>query len=61
MDVALSLFLLKKCPLGEGKRPPKLHNRGWIWTMIFYDLKKFPSNLSNEGSNLTLSSLEVGH
>jgi hypothetical protein len=36
--------------------------RGWIfWTMIFYNLKNSSQDLSNEGSNFTLSSLEVGH
>ena len=36
--------------------------RGWIfWTMIFYNLKNSHQDLSNEGSNFFLSSLEVGH
>ena len=34
----------------------------WIfWTMIFYNLKNSSQDLSNEGSNFILSSLEVGH
>ena len=37
--------------------------QGWIfWTMTINNLKKFTSqDLSNEGSNFTLSPLEVGH
>ena len=36
--------------------------REWIfWTMIFYNLKILSQDLSNEGSNFFLSSLEVGH
>ena len=36
--------------------------RGWIfWTMIFYNLKNSGQGLSNEGSILILSSVEVGH
>ena len=36
--------------------------RRWIfWTMIFYNLKNSSQDLSNEGSNFILSSLEVGH
>ena len=35
---------------------------GWIiWTMILYNLKNYSQDLSNEGSNFILSSLEVGH
>ena len=35
---------------------------GWIfWTIIFYNLKNLIQDLSNEGSNFILSSLEVGH
>ena len=35
--------------------------RGWIfWTMIFYNLKNSGQDLSNEGSNFILSSLEDG-
>ena len=35
----------------------------WVdfWTMIFYNLKNSGQDLSNEGSNFILSSLEVGH
>ena len=34
--------------------------RGWIfWTIIFYHQKKSGQDLSNEGSNFILSSLEV--
>ena len=55
-------FFLKKLPLGEGKRSPKLHPRGgffgpWSFTI----LKNSHQDLSNEGSNFILSSLEVGH
>jgi hypothetical protein len=55
-------FVLKEWPLGEGKRPPKLHPRGgffgpWSFTI----LKHSHQGLSNEGSNFILSSLEVGH
>ena len=32
-----------------------------ICTMIFYNLKNSHQDLSNEGSNFILSSLEVGH
>ena len=32
-----------------------------FWTMIFYNLKNLSQDLSNEGSNFILSSLEVGH
>ena len=37
--------------------------RGWIfWTMIFFIvLKNSGQELSNEGSNFILSSLEIGH
>ena len=37
--------------------------RGWIfWTMIFFiALKNSGQELSNEGSNFILSSLEIGH
>ena len=36
--------------------------RGWIfWTMIFIILKNSGQELSYEGSNFILSSLEVGH
>ena len=32
-----------------------------FWTMIFIILKKSHQDLSNEGSNFILGSLEVGH
>ena len=32
-----------------------------FWTMIFYNLKNSGLDLSNEGSNFILSSLEVVH
>ena len=34
----------------------------WVdfWNMIFYNLKDSNQDLSNEGSNFTLNSLEVG-
>ena len=31
-----------------------------FWNMIFYNLKDSHQDLSNEGSNFTLNSLEVG-
>ena len=41
---------------------PKLHPRGaFFWTMFFIILKNSDQDLSNEGSNFILSSLEVGH
>ena len=46
----------------SGKKAPQITLREWIfWSMIFYDLKKFISRSSNEGSNFIMSSLEVGH
>ena len=59
MDRTLSLFFFK-LPLGEGKRSPKLHPGGWFfgpWSFII--LKNSHQDLSNEGSNFILSSLEV--
>jgi hypothetical protein len=38
---------------------PKLHP--WFGTMIFYNFKNSHQDLSNEGANFILSSLEVGH
>ena len=36
------LIFLEKIQLWEGKRPPQITHRGWIfWTMIFYNLEKF--------------------
>ena len=32
-----------------------------FWAIIFYNLKNSGSDESNEGSNFSLSSLEVGH
>ena len=50
-------FFLTSDQLGTQITP-----RGWIfWTMIFYNLKNSHQDLSNEGSNFILSSLEVGH
>ena len=55
-------IFLKKIPLGEGKRPPKLHPWGeFFGSWSFTILKKSQQDLSNEGSNFILSSLEVGH
>ena len=40
----------------------KITPQGLIfWTMIFYNLKNSSQDLSNEGSNFILSSLEVGY
>ena len=47
------LIFLKKWPLGEGKKPAKLHPRGgFFWTMIFYNLKKFTSRSIQWGIKL---------
>ena len=36
--------------------------RGWIfWTMILYNLKNSGQDVSNEGSNFILSSVEGAH
>ena len=52
----------KKCPPGEGSKDPKSHPVGRFfgpWSFII--LKNSHQDLSNEGSNFILSSLEVGH
>ena len=55
-------FFLKKIPLGEGSKAPKLHPRdGFFGPWSFIILKYSYQDLSNEGSNFILSSLEVGH
>ena len=47
---------------GGGKKVLQITPRGWIFgTMIFYNLKSSSQDLSNDGSNFILSSLEVGH
>ena len=52
-------FFLLICPHEAETWDPSW---GWIfWTMIFYNLKNSSQDLSNEGSNFILSSLEVGH
>ena len=51
-----------KWPLGEEKRPAKLHPRGGFfgpWSFII--LKNSHQDLSNEGSSFILSPIEVGH
>ena len=51
-----------KCPLGEGSKAPKLHPEGGFfepWSFII--LKNSYQDLSNEGLNFILSSLEVSH
>ena len=62
MDRTLSLFFLKKIPLGEGSKTPKLQSGGGFfgpWSFII--LKNSNQDQSNEGSNFILGSLEVGH
>ena len=62
MDRTLSWFFLKKRPLGKGKRPPNYTpGRGFFGLWSFIILKNSHQDLSNEGSNFILSSLEVGH
>jgi hypothetical protein len=49
-------------PLGEGSKAPKLQPRaGFFGPWSFIILKNSHQDLSNEGSNFILSSLEVGH
>ena len=51
---------LKKWPLGEVKRLPKLHNEGGFFEpWSFMILKNSHQDLFNKGWNFTLSSLEV--
>ena len=53
---------LKKWPLGEEKRPPKLHNEGGFFEpWSFMILKNSYQDLSNERSNFTKEFLEVNH
>ena len=53
---------MKKCQLGEGNKAPKLHpGGGFFGPWFFIILKNSHQDLSNEGSNFILSSLEVGH
>ena len=49
-------FFLKKIPLEEGSKAPKLHPGGGS----FIILQNSHQDLYNEGSNFILSSLEVG-
>ena len=56
------LICFQKCPMGEGSKAPKLHPRGGFFEPWFFIiLKNSHQDLSNEGSNFVLSSLEVGH
>ena len=56
------LIYFLKNSTGGGKQAPKLHPGGGLfgpWSFII--LKNSHQDLSNEGSNFILSSLEVGH
>ena len=50
-------------PVWEGVLGTQITPWGWIsWTVIFFlTLKNLHQDLSNEGPNFILSSLEVGH
>ena len=56
----LSIFL-PGLPTWGGNLGPKVHPRGVFFGTHFYTLKNSGQDLSNEGSNFILSSLEVGH
>ena len=54
-------FLTSDQPEGE-ELGTQITPRGWMFcTMIFLILKNSHQDLSNEGPNFILSSLEVGH
>ena len=56
LSISFSRFSHMKREIGTQITP-----WGWIfWTIIFYNLKNSSQDLSNEGSNFILRSLEVG-
>ena len=52
-------IFFEKMTTGGGKKAPQFTPRCGPWSFII--LKKSHQDLSNEGSNFILSSLEVGH
>ena len=61
MDVALGFLEGLEIRLGGWNFGPKLCTGGGIFVHNFYNLKNSGQDLSNEGSKLFLSLLEVGH
>ena len=56
------LIFFEKMSPGDGNKAPKLHpGGGFFGPCSFIILKNSHQDLSNEGSNFILSSLEVGH
>jgi hypothetical protein len=62
MEVAMGCLEGPRITTGWLELGTQITPQGWIfWTMIFYNLKNSGQDISNEGSNFILSSLEVGH
>ena len=62
MDGTAANFFFGELPTWGGTLGPKLHaGGGFFGPQFFIILKNSQKNLSNEGLNFILSSLEVGH
>ena len=61
MDGTVVNFFLVICPHETGTWDPNYTPGVDIWTIFFIISKNSGQDLSNEGSNFILSSLEVGH
>ncbi len=61
MDGTAVNFYYLTFPHEAGNWDPNYSQGVDFWTIIFYNLKDSSQDLSNEGSNFILSSLELGH
>ena len=62
LDSYVLICFSAKWPAWGWELGTQITPQGWIfWTMIFIILKNSHQDLSNEGSNFILISLEVGH
>ena len=63
MQGLLIYIFFEKMTSGGGKKAPQITPRlcEFFGPCSFITLKNSPQDLSNEGSNFILSSLEVGH